>query len=151
MFFRFGKLSKSIFFLFLTSQTQNLFATTNESIIIRGSFRCGNGVVDNQILLNCGNAYLHALNFEGNPHIHATALIQSSGQFQLEIPIVKTENSVNEMTFILRSLDEDRVLGIFYRIDQNTEGGLTESFYLNSSKDFGPLKISRKREIIISD
>lgn len=125
--------------------------TLPNSVILQGQFSCGKGVVDNHILLNCNNAYLHGINFAGNPHSHAMTPIQADGHFSLEIPFVDSESSVNEMTFILRSLDEDRTLGVFFRKDDQVDGGLTESFFINQNQNFGLLKITKKREVIVPD
>jgi hypothetical protein len=122
---------------------------SSQSIFIKGRFQCGRGSLDNKILLNCENAYLHGINFEGNPHIHATVDINNDGHFNLEIPLNKEMKEKNEMSFILRSKDEDRVLGIFYVNSGEANVDFTESFFINIDQDFGDLTISRKREILV--
>lgn len=143
----------SLLFSFLISTLISILVFANaqslQSIFIQGKFQCGRGSFNNKVLLNCENAYLHGINFEGNPHIHATVDISSDGHFKLEIPLNKDLTKKNEMSFILRSKDEDRVLGIFYVNDGETSTDFTESFFVDKDQDFGDLTITKKREILV--
>lgn len=141
-------------------------ATDEDVAVIEGHFQCGRGNPESDLPFNCGNAYIHAINFSGHPHINSMADIKGDGHFRLEVPLVKMQpldkagrvpsmvknlgsvSVANEMTFIVRSIDEDRTLGIFYRPDDQIDGGLNEAFFIGGDHDFGWLRIRKGRYIL---